>query len=206
MPYNALHVVPPAWGLGIDENDSGIGIDVSHVMCCHEPEDDFGWVLEDEQKPQVNVEEARTESEQTVIDMFHPVWYSRRDGYQGTVSFHFFPESIRDGVGIKADYRTFPTDHSTYCLVLTIDFNGYECAACGHQTMPCVYSDIRPIMKQIYSARILATNSCVPLRHTVQTGNRTRQRTTIFTSTEVHLMGNSGLQFAPFQVELRTGC
>ena len=124
MPYNALHVVPPAWGLGIDENDSGIGVDVSHVMCCHEPEDNLGWVLEDEQKPQVNVEEARTESEQTVINMFHPVWYSRRDGYQGTVSFHFFPESIRDGVGIKADYCTFPTDHSTYCFVLTIDSMG----------------------------------------------------------------------------------
>jgi len=87
MPYNAIHVVPPAWGLDVDETDSGIGIDISHVMCCHEPEDGFGWVLEDEQKSQVNVEEARTELEQTAMDIFHPVWYSRRDGYQGTTHY-----------------------------------------------------------------------------------------------------------------------
>lgn len=96
MPYNAIHVVPPAWGLDVDETDSGIGIDISHVMCCHEPEDGFGWVLEDEQKSQVNVEEARTELEQTAMDIFHPVWYSRRDGYQGTVSFLFFLKSMID--------------------------------------------------------------------------------------------------------------
>ncbi|KAL7552991.1 hypothetical protein ACHAWF_016232 [Thalassiosira exigua] len=82
MPYNADHATPPEWGLTVDGNEEI----TREILCCSEPENGIGLILADE--PLLHdydtAVEQRSDSEQRVLDNYHPIWYDVSDGYHGT--------------------------------------------------------------------------------------------------------------------------
>jgi hypothetical protein len=93
MPYNAFNTVPPLWGL--KSETTGNDVDISgHIMCCAEPivgsglyptdlDDGLYEMSVDIDAPDTTSLE-RSDAEQSVIDIYHPTWYSHRQGYHGT--------------------------------------------------------------------------------------------------------------------------
>ena len=79
-------------------------------MCCREPEDGLGIKLADEQpiSADFNVVAERSKEEQAIMDYYHPVWYDRRHGYQGTT--HEEAEEFCKNIGGK---RNCPLE--AYC-------------------------------------------------------------------------------------------
>lgn len=134
MPYNAYNPVPPEWGL------SGNGSEevTQHIMCCMEPEDGFGIHLASESHgidADFDISEERSDEEQSIMDYYHPVWYTRRHGYHGTT--HQEAEQFCNNIGGK---RLCPLE--AYCpngqpsqmkhKALFLDRNSFE----GEQWAP----------------------------------------------------------------------
>ena len=83
--YSSVYGSPPQWGLTGEDNE-----DITrNIMCCHEPAD--------QQNKNENAENTDPEStgfstskaelttkEQEVLDLLHPLWFGRREGYLGT--------------------------------------------------------------------------------------------------------------------------
>jgi hypothetical protein len=87
MPYNAYNPVPPEWGLTGEGNEEI----TRHIMCCAEPEAGSGIYLSEVVSDGLEYDTAadvtslqRSEAEQSIMDEYHPVWYSHRQGYHGT--------------------------------------------------------------------------------------------------------------------------
>jgi len=83
MPYNSYNPVPPKWGITGEGSEEV----TRQIMCCREPEDGFGIQLIDESYVAVDVDTIstdRSELEQSIMDHYHPVWYTRKHGYKGT--------------------------------------------------------------------------------------------------------------------------
>ena len=74
MPYNSLNSFPPEWGL-TGENKA----ETSNIMCC-EPDDN--WIPED-QSANVVVSSAPSLIDKIAMDMFKPIWFGRKHGWQG---------------------------------------------------------------------------------------------------------------------------
>jgi len=91
MPYNAVNTVPPLWGLKSETTVNDVDI-TGHIMCCAEPivgsglypTDLDNGLYEMNIDAQATTSLERSEAEQSVIDMYHPTWYSHRQGYHGT--------------------------------------------------------------------------------------------------------------------------
>eukprot|EP00985_Skeletonema_marinoi_P017771 scaffold9839_cov157-Skeletonema_marinoi.AAC.6 len=74
MPYNSLNPFPPEWGLTGQNN-----AETSHIMCC---ETDDNWMPAD-QIANVVVSSAPSQIDKISMDMFKPIWYGRKHGWQG---------------------------------------------------------------------------------------------------------------------------
>ena len=74
MPYNSLNSFPPEWGLtGSNKAET------SHIMCC---EPDENWIPAD-QVAKVTLSSAPSEIDKMAMDMFKPIWFERKHGWNG---------------------------------------------------------------------------------------------------------------------------
>jgi hypothetical protein len=76
--YNALHPHPPLWGLN-GQGDEDI---TQHIMCC---DDGFTTIAEQAalaSRPPIY--STPTALEQKALDIYHPIWFQRKHGYDGT--------------------------------------------------------------------------------------------------------------------------
>jgi len=74
MPYNSINSFPPEWGI-TGENKA----ETSHIMCC-EPDDN--WIPQDQTANRV-VSSAQNQIDKMAMDMFKPIWFGRKHGWQG---------------------------------------------------------------------------------------------------------------------------
>jgi hypothetical protein len=74
MPYSSINPFPPEWGL-TGENKA----ETSHIMCC-EPDDN--WIPQDQTANGV-VSSAQSQIDKIAMDMFKPIWFGRKHGWQG---------------------------------------------------------------------------------------------------------------------------
>lgn len=93
LPYNAHNPSPPEWGLTGEGNEEI----TRYIMCCREPENGIGDILEDEPAAEIDVDIERSAAEIAVMDYHHPIWYDRRHGYEGTT--HQMAEEFCANVG-----------------------------------------------------------------------------------------------------------
>ena len=73
MPYNSLNSFPPEWGL-TGENKA----ETSVIMCC---DTDDNWIPADQTA--VVATSASSDIDKAAMDMFKPIWYGRKHGWQG---------------------------------------------------------------------------------------------------------------------------
>jgi len=73
MPYNSLNSFPPEWGL-TGENKA----ETSAIMCCETADN---WIPADQTA--VVTTSAPSDIDKAAMDMFKPIWYGRKHGWQG---------------------------------------------------------------------------------------------------------------------------
>lgn len=101
--FSALYGSPPQWGLSGESNEDM----TRNILCCKEPTESFDSNSESTTSDQAGVASSNSEvagtdadtlaaaaglsgsssltsTEQSVLDIMHPLWFSRKHGWQGT--------------------------------------------------------------------------------------------------------------------------